>query len=154
MKKGSVLFLKSIVCLLAIGVLTSLIVFPQQEGRAVDLDLLSIYRDPFILYIYFSSIPFFMALYQTFKLLGLIDNNQFFTPIAIRSIQHIKYNAFALIGFLIIVIFYIRFFAYGDDSAGPTMMGLLFLIIALTVVAICEVLVGIIKSQSEQMFKK
>jgi hypothetical protein len=36
---------------------------PLLEGRAKDLDLFSIYADPFIWYGYITAIPFFMALY-------------------------------------------------------------------------------------------
>ena len=76
MKKGSTLFLKFVICLIAIGALIWLIWFPQLEGRAANLDLISIYKDPLIIYAYIGSIPFFVALYQAFKLLGYIDGNK------------------------------------------------------------------------------
>ena len=68
MKKGSTLFLKFVICLIAIGAFIWLVWFPQLEGRAADLDLISIYKDPLIIYAYLGSIPFFVALYQAFKL--------------------------------------------------------------------------------------
>ncbi|KKQ07364.1 MAG: hypothetical protein US19_C0048G0011, partial [Candidatus Daviesbacteria bacterium GW2011_GWB1_36_5] len=46
MKKGSTLFLKVVICLIAIGALAGMIWFPQTEGRAANLDLISIYTDP------------------------------------------------------------------------------------------------------------
>lgn len=52
MKKGSTLFLKIVICLIAIGALAGMLWFPQTEGRAANLDLISIYTDPFIIYIY------------------------------------------------------------------------------------------------------
>ncbi len=79
MKKGSTLFLKFVICLIAIGALAWLIWFPQLEGRAANLDLISIYKDPLIIYVYIASIPFFVALYQAFKLLGYIDGNKVFS---------------------------------------------------------------------------
>ena len=75
MKKGSTLFLKFVICLIAIVTLILLIWFPQLEGRAVNLDLISIYADPLIIYAYIGSIPFFVGLYQAFKLL---DSARFF----------------------------------------------------------------------------
>jgi hypothetical protein len=125
MKKGSTLFLKVVLLLLAIAVLTGMIWFPQTEGRAANVDLIRIYTDPFILYIYMASIPFFFGVYQAFKLLHLIDANKAFSQGAVHTLKNIKFASLSLIGFIALAIFYIRFFAQGDDSAGPTMLGIL-----------------------------
>ena len=124
MKKSSTLFLKLVIGLIAVGVLAGMIWFPQTEGRATNLDLISIYTDPFIIYVYVASIPFFVALYQVFKLLGHIDKNKIFSQAAVKTVRNIKYCALAVIGFLVVAIFYIRVMAQGDDPAGPTMVGL------------------------------
>ena len=124
MKRASTLFLKLIILLIAMVVLTWAIVFPQLEGRARNLDLISIYTDPFIIYGYVASIPFFVALFLAFKLLGYVEKDTVFSQAAIRAVRIIKYCALAIIGFLVVAIFYIRVMAQGDDPAGPTMMGL------------------------------
>jgi hypothetical protein len=124
MKRGSTLFLKVVICLIAIGVFAAMIWFPQTEGRAQNLDLIDIYLDPFIVYIYLSSIPFFVSLFQAIKLLGYIDKNKIFSHASVKAVRNIKYCALAIIGLLILAIFYIRVMAQGDDAAGPTMMGL------------------------------
>ena len=59
MKRGSTLFLKVVILLIAIGVLAGMIWFPQTEGRATNLDLISIYTDPFIIYMLYSFNPIF-----------------------------------------------------------------------------------------------
>ena len=123
MKKSSTLFLKIVICLIAIGVLAGMILFPQTEGRAANLDLISIYKDPFILYIYIGSIPFFVGLYQAFKLLNFIDANKAFSHEGVNTLKNMKYASLSLIGFIALALFYIRFFAQGDDPAGPTMLG-------------------------------
>jgi len=124
MKKGSTLFLKVVLCLIAIGVLAGLIWFPQTEGRAAHLDLISIYTNPFILYIYIGSIPFFVGLYQAFKLLNLIDANKAFSQGAVNTLRNMKFASLSLIGFIALAVFYIRFAAGGDDPAGPTALGI------------------------------
>jgi hypothetical protein len=124
MKRGSTLFLKLIILLIAIVVLTWMIVFPRLEGRATNLDLISIYTDPFIIYGYVASIPFFVGLFQALRLLGYVERDTIFSQTAIRAVRTIKYCALANIGFLVVAIFYIRVMAQGDDPAGPTMMGL------------------------------
>lgn len=124
MKNGSTLFLKFVVCLVGIAVLIWLVWFPQLEGRAANLDLISIYKDPFILYIYLGSIPFFVGLYQVLKLLGYVDSNQVFSQLSVNVMKKIKYCALAFSGFIVLAILYIRLFVDGDDPAGPTGLGI------------------------------
>ena len=124
MKKGSTLFLKFVICLIAIGALIWLIWFPQLEGRAANLDLISIYKDPLIIYAYIGSIPFFVALYQAFKLLGYVDTNNVFSQLAVKAVRNIKYCAITISGFIVLGILYIRLFVNGDDPAGPTALGM------------------------------
>ncbi|HEY4035027.1 MAG TPA: DUF2975 domain-containing protein [Ktedonobacteraceae bacterium] len=124
MKKSSTLFLKVVILLIAIGVLAGLIWFPQTEGRAANLDLVSIYTDPFIIYIYIASTPFFVWLYHAFKLLNLIDANKAFSQNAVNTFNNMKFASLSLVGFIALAEFYIRFFAHGDDPAGPTMLGI------------------------------
>ena len=125
MKKGSTLFLKFVICLIAIGALVWLIWFPQLEGRAANLDLISIYKDPLIIYTYIGSIPFFVALYQAYKLLGYVDTNKVFSQLAVKAVRNIKYCAIIIGGFIILGVLYIRLFVNGDDPAGPTALGII-----------------------------
>lgn len=125
MKRGSTLFLKVVLLLIAIGVLVWLIWFPQTEGRAAHLNLISIYSDPFIIYGYIASIPFFVGLYQAFKLLNLIDANKAFSQEAVNTLKNMKFTSLSLIGFIILAEVYIRFFAHGDDPAGPVALGII-----------------------------
>lgn len=123
-KRGSTLFLKVVILLIAVVALALLLWFPQTEGRAAHLDLISIYADPFILYGYLAAIPFFAALYQSVKLLGYVDTNQVFSPPAVKAVRIIKYCALATGGFIVLGMLAIRVFANGDDPAGPTALGI------------------------------
>jgi hypothetical protein len=123
MKHGSTLFLKVVLLLIGVVTLAGLIWFPQAEGRAANLDLISIYSDPIIIYSYIASIPFFVGLYQAFKLLGYIEQNKAFSKAAVRALRNIKYCALALVGFIIIGEIWI--FLIGDeDKAGPLALGI------------------------------
>src|ERR1700704_3262158 len=100
MKKGSTLFLKFVLCLLALGVLVGMLWFPHTEGRAAHLDLFSIYLwDPFIIYGYIACVPIFIGLYQAFKLLNLIDANKAFSQRAVNTLKNMKLASLSLIGF-------------------------------------------------------
>lgn len=117
--------LKSVLLLAAVTVLAALIWFPQNEGRAANLDIISIYLDPFIIYIYVSSIPLFAGLYQAFKLLNLIEVNKAFSQAAVNTLKNMKIASLSLIIFIFFAEVYIHFFVKGDDLAGPTMLGVL-----------------------------
>jgi hypothetical protein len=123
LKRGSTVFLKVVILLIAIGVLAGMIRFPQTEGRATNLDFISIYTDPLIIYAYIASIPFFVALYQAFKLLGYVDTNRVFSQLAVKAVRNIKYCSLIISGFIVLGILYIRLFVNGDDPAGPTALG-------------------------------
>ncbi len=134
MQKWSTLFLKFVICLIAIGALLGLLWFPQTEGRAANLNLISIYTDPLIIYIYIASIPFFVGLHQAFKLLNLVDANKAFSQSAVNKLKNIKFASLSLISFIALAVAYLRFFAKGDDPAGPTMLGIC-MILALSVIS-------------------
>lgn len=139
MKRGSTFFLKFVLLAIGTAVLAGLLYFPQTEGRAKNLDLVSIYSDPFILYIFLGSTPFFVGLYQAFKLLNLIEANRAFSQAAVNTLRNMKYASLALIGFIALALFYIRFFANGDDPAGPTALGFLVSFAIAVVATACAV---------------
>ena len=119
MKRGSTIFLQVVIVLIGIVTLAVMVRFPLTEGRAVNLDLFSIYADPFIIYGYVASISFFAALYQAFKLLGCIGQNKVFSLNSVRALRTIKYCASILSASIVMAGLYIRIFhAEDDDPAG------------------------------------
>src|SRR6185436_12676917 len=110
MKRISIIFLQAVIVLIGIVALVILIRFPLTEGRAINLDLFSIYSDPFILYGYAASIAFFVALYKTFKLLGYIRQNRLFSLNSIRTLRGIKYCAIILSILIVMAGIYIKIF--------------------------------------------
>ncbi len=119
MKKISTVFLQAVIVLISMAALAILIWFPLTEGRAANLDLFSIYSDPFILYGYTASIAFFVALYKAFKLLGYIRQNNVFSSNGIGALKSIKYCAIVLSILIVLAGVYIRIFhSKEDDPAG------------------------------------
>lgn len=119
MKRISIIFFQAVFVLIGIIVLAILIRLPLTEGRATNLDLFSIYFDPFILYGYAASIVFFVALYKAFKLLGCIRQNKAFLSSSIKTLKSIK-NCTILLSILIVLAgLYIKLFHNKeDDPAG------------------------------------
>ncbi|WP_396227840.1 DUF2975 domain-containing protein [Flavobacterium sp.] len=119
MKQSSILFLQGVIVLIVIVVLAIMIQFPITEGRAENLDLFRIYSDPFILFGYAASIPFFIALYKTFKLLGFIGQNKAFSLDSVTTLRSIRYCAIVLSIFIAMAGLYIKIFHNkNDDPAG------------------------------------
>lgn len=135
MKKAASIFLQLVTILIGIGALAFLLVEPQFEGRAVDLDLLSIYTDPFIIYAYIAAIPFFIILYKTFRLLWYTRHNTICSPASSKALQTIQYCALAMIAFVIGGEIWIMLTHGNDDATGGFFMGVLIIGISLIIAA-------------------
>ena len=142
MKGLPILFLQAVIVLMGVVALSIMIRFPLTEGRAQNLDLFSIYADPFILYAYAASLAFFVALYKAIRILGYIRQDRLFTLKSVRTLKSIKYCAIILIIMIGLGGIYIRIFhAEGDDPAGflALCMLMIFINIAIaTAVAVLE----------------
>ena len=116
MKRISTIFLQAVIVLIGIVALAILIRFPLTEGRATNLDLFSIYSDPFILYGYAASIAFFVALYKAFKLLGYVGQNKVFSSNSVGALKSIKYCAIVLSILIVMAGLYIKIAHDKDDD--------------------------------------
>jgi hypothetical protein len=127
---------------MGVGVAAALIWFPQTEGRAKDLDLIHIYMDPVIAYIYLGSIPFFMALLQAFKLLMNIERNKTFSPSSVKILQTIKYCAISIVCLMAGLISWIAYIgkSTGDDSAGAVAVGIVIIFISIVMATFAAIL--------------
>src|SRR2546423_6899994 len=95
---------------------------PHIEGRNVHATLFEIYfKDPFLAYAYIASIPFFVALYQAFKVLGYAGQNKIFSQAAVTALRTIKFCAIAIIGFVAVSVIFFLFSDPDDRPAGVFM---------------------------------
>jgi len=161
MKQSSTIFLKVVIVLIGIVALAIMIRFPLTEGRAANLDLFSIYTDPLILYGYAASIPFFIALYKAFKLLGYIGQNKAFSLNSVRTLSSIKYCAIALSILIVMAGIYIRIFHNKDDDpAGFLAICIVTTFVSLVVATAAAVFEKIlqngmdIKSENEELYEQ
>src|SRR5207248_8601142 len=117
MKKSSTVFLQVVIVLIGIGRLALMLWEPHIEGRNAHATIFEIYfKDPFLAYAYLASIPFFVALYQAFKVLGYAGQNKVFSQAVVKALRTIKLCAMAIIGFVVVsVIFLLR----GDPEDRP-----------------------------------
>jgi len=135
MKQASI-FLQGVIVLIGIGALAIMIRFPLSEGRAANLDLFSIYTDPFILYGYAASTPFFLALYKVFKLTGYAGQNKAFSLNSVRALRNIRYCSVVLAILIVMTGLFIRIFHHeNDDPAGFLVMCILAAFVCIAVAA-------------------
>lgn len=136
MKRVSTIFLQVVIVLLGSGVLAALLWEPQVEGRNVNATQFEIYfKDPFLAYIYIAFVPFFVGLYQAFKMLGYARRDEIFSERSVRALRTIKYCAITTAIFILGAEGYLFIFIRGeDDIAGGVMMGV-FIIFVSAVIA-------------------
>ena len=125
MKRSSTIFLQTVVVLFGIGALTFLLWEPHIEGRNAHATVFEIYfNDPFLAYVYFASIPFFIALYQAFKVLKYVREDQAFAPETVKALRTIKYCAITIVC-LVAVSFLFMLFTDEDDRPPGIFMRIL-----------------------------
>lgn len=127
MKRSSTVFLQVVIVLIGIGVLAALLWEPHLEGRNAQATFFEIYfKDPFLAYVYLGSIPFFVGLYQAFKVLGYAGQNSVFSQAAVNSLRAIKYCALITAGAIVAADAFLMVAARsnGEDAAGAVMLGL------------------------------
>jgi hypothetical protein len=126
MKRGSTLFLQAVVVLIGVGALALMLWEPHIEGRNAHATNFEIYfKDPFLALVYLGSIPFFIALYHAFKVLGYAGQNKVFSQEAVKALRIIKYCALTIIGFVVLEEVFILLNHGSDDAAGGVFMGVL-----------------------------
>ncbi|MDU0200940.1 DUF2975 domain-containing protein [Paenibacillus sp. MAH-36] len=98
MKRGTTLFLKIAVILIGIPILALCIFLVPKFGNfAGGLYPDFAYMKPLVLTdMYAAAIPFYIALYQAFKLLSYIDKNQAFSELSVTALKNIKYCAITI----------------------------------------------------------
>lgn len=149
MKKIPTLFLQAVVILIAIGVLAFMIFEPQIEGRNVHATLFQIYfNDPFLMYAYAASIPFFVALHHVFKILGFARKNT--ALISAKEFRIIKRCALSFIAFISAPLAYLWIVRPGDDIAGGVAMCLALIFISTVVAAIAAIFEHLLEDGTRQ----
>jgi hypothetical protein len=134
-RRASTIFLQGVVVLIGIGALGLMLWEPHLEGRNAHATLSEIYfKDPFLAYAYIASIAFFVALFQAFKFLGYVGQNQGSSPIAVRALRTIKSCAMILVALIGAAVVYLFIAVRGkDDIAGGVAVGLAMILISVVI---------------------
>ena len=131
MERGSTLFLRGAV--VAIGtVILALCFFALPAG--IRAENAGGYR-LILLGMYVPAVPFYIALYQTLKLLHYIDKDKAFSDLSVKALKTIKYCAVAIGALYAAGMPYVFHVADKDDAPGVVALGFI-IIFASSVVAV------------------
>jgi hypothetical protein len=125
MKKGSTLFLKAVLVLMALIVLALCIwALPVMvRGMSAEFPVIAPLARPGLFGLYLTAIPFFNALYQAFKLLTNIDKSLAFSKSSIDALRQIKYSALTMSGLYLVGMPVVFLIADSDDAPGVVLLG-------------------------------
>ncbi len=151
MKQGTTLFLKIAVILIGLPILALCIfLVPEIANFAAELyPDVALMKYYVYLDLYVAAIPFYIALYQAFKLLSYIDKNQAFSGLSVRALKTIKYCAVAIsvIYVLGMPLFYL--IAEVDDAPGIIVIGMVIIFASLVIAVFAAVLQKLLQEAIE-----
>ncbi|MEN1936448.1 DUF2975 domain-containing protein [Paenibacillus sp. 102] len=145
MKRVSTIFLKIAVILIGIPIL-ALCIFglPWLANNPVNPDYAHILY-PILIIMYGSVIPFFIALYQAFRLLSYIDKNKAFSELSVRALKNIKYCAITISLLYVVAMPLFYFIAEIDDAPGIIIIGLVIIFASIVIAVFAAVLQKLLK---------
>lgn len=129
-------FLRAVLLVVAVAVLgLCLVALPL----GIMTDVTGLYR-PILIGMYIPAIPFFIALYQSFRLLGSVDAGTSFSESSVQSLRSIKHCA-ALVSLLYALgMPYIFHAADLDDAPGVVLIGLIIIMASLVIAVFAALL--------------
>ncbi|MFD1032349.1 DUF2975 domain-containing protein [Metaplanococcus flavidus] len=94
---------------------------------------------PLLIGMYIGMIPFFIALYQSLKLLSYVDRNEAFSALSVKAIKNIKFCAVAIVIVYILEMPFLYLLTLADDAPG-IIIGMFVIFVSLVVAVFAAVL--------------
>lgn len=132
--KRETFFLKAVVILIGLPIAAilawltyDLITVPKTEEFSLFV--------PMVIILYVAAIPYFIALYQTIKLLTYIDHSHAFSQLSVQALRNIKRCAIVISVLFIIDLPFLYRIAEVDDAPGVLLFSLI-IVFASAVIAV------------------
>ncbi|MDF2890800.1 MAG: hypothetical protein K0R80_1167 [Clostridia bacterium] len=140
MKRGTTIFLKMAVILIGIPVLVLCIFgLPWLANNPANPAYAHILY-PIVVGMYATVIPFYIALYQAFRLLGYIDKNEAFSKLSVKALKNIKKCAVTISVLYVVIIPFVFLLAELDDAPGLIIMGMVPIFASMVIAVFAAVL--------------
>ncbi len=101
---------------------------------------------PFLIGLYVTALVFFVALYQTLKLLSYIDKNQSFSELSVKSLKNINYCAITISALYVVFMPLIYLMAEVGDAPGCILIGMVIIFGCMVVAVFAAVLQKLLKN--------
>ncbi len=126
MKRGSTLFLRAtVVALGLLAVFLAGLILPAiYSGWTQEYPDAPYLRFPALGILSATTVPFFIALFYTWKLLDYIDKSQAFSQLSVRALGKIKYCALAFAALYALFLPVVYYVTQKEDAPGLMVIGL------------------------------
>lgn len=101
---------------------------------------------PVLIGVYLTVIPFYIALYQAFRLLDYIDKNIAFSELSVNALKNIKYCAITISALYVVMMPFVTIIADKDDAPGLIIMGLVPIFASMVVAVFAAVLQKLLRN--------
>ncbi|HDR7861801.1 TPA: DUF2975 domain-containing protein [Bacillus toyonensis] len=95
--------------------------------------------------LYATAIPYYFALYQTFKLLNYIDKNNAFSKLSVKALKNIKNSALTISVLYVLGMPLFYLVAERDDAPGIIIIGMIMIFASLVIAVFAAVLQRLLK---------
>ncbi|WOV86771.1 DUF2975 domain-containing protein [Sporosarcina oncorhynchi] len=149
--KRETMFLKLAVVVMGIPILALCVfVVPTIANFAAELyPEMSYIKYLILINMYAAAIPFYFALYQTFKLLNLIDMENAFSERSVKALKTIKYCAVLISSLYVLGMPLYYLLAERDDAPGIIVIGLVLIFASFVIAVFAAVLEKLLTSAIE-----
>lgn len=151
MKKVSTLFLKAALCFIALATI-ALCIFALpfiRLGASENFPMVANALLLIMLGLYATAVPFFIALWQAFKLLTYIDKNTAFSDLSVKAIRNIKRSGIVISALYIAGVPLLFPIADVEDAPGMILIGAAIASIPVVVTVFAAVLEMLLHSAIE-----
>lgn len=150
-KQGSTLFLRAtvvVLALIALGLCILILPAIYSEWTIAYPDASQL-QYPALVILGATVIPFYTALYQTWKLLDYIDKNDAFSGRSVDALRKIKYSAVIFSGLYAAFLPIIHYVADHMDAPGVMIIGLIMVCAPIVIAVFAAVLQMLLRNAIE-----
>lgn len=104
---------------------------------------------PILVGFFLTSIPYYLGLYQIYKILTYIDSNNAFSDVTVKTLRNIRNCGLAGSVIFLLTLPFIYFAAELDDAPGLILIGMVFVTAPFAIAVVASVIQKVLQSAIE-----